>query len=263
MPEKKTISVIVPAYNINQKFNDNLNLLNFELAASFSDYEIIVVDDGSKNYQPSFDYLNEKIKFFHYDINQGKGHALKYGFEQSKGDLIVFIDGDLELHPREIKNFVNLMEIYGVDVVIGSKRHPYSEVNYPLLRRILSFCYQIFIRIFCDLKGVRDSQVGLKLFKREVLAISLPRVLVKKWAFDLELLTVASHLGYKKILEAPIKLDYKSDFGTNSPKELFHLWQVAWPLLIDTLAIIYRLRILKYYDCITKNTENTKTQKTA
>ncbi|OIP55410.1 hypothetical protein AUK13_02855 [Candidatus Kuenenbacteria bacterium CG2_30_39_24] len=248
MPEKKTISVIVPVYNINQKFNDNLNLLNFELTANFSDYEIIVVDDGSKNYQPSFSYLNEKIKFFHYDINQGKGHALKYGFEQSKGDLIVFIDGDLELHPREIKNFVNLMEIYGVDVVIGSKRHPYSEVNYPLLRRILSFGYQIFIRIFCDLKGVRDSQVGLKLFKREVLASSLPRVLVKKWAFDLELLTVASHLGYKKILEAPIKLDYKSDFGTNSPKELFHLWQVAWPLLIDTLAIIYRLRILKYYD---------------
>ncbi|PIP28793.1 UDP-glucose:dolichyl-phosphate glucosyltransferase, partial [Candidatus Kuenenbacteria bacterium CG23_combo_of_CG06-09_8_20_14_all_39_39] len=76
MPEKKTISVIVPVYNINQKFNDNLNLLNFELTANFSDYEIIVVDDGSKNYQPSFSYLNEKIKFFHYDINQGKGHAL-------------------------------------------------------------------------------------------------------------------------------------------------------------------------------------------
>ena len=185
----KPISVIVPVYNINQCFNDNLSLLNAELEENFKDYEIIVVDDGSENYQASFEHLSRRIKFYHYSINQGKGHALRYGFEKSKGDLIVFIDADMELHPSDIKNFVSLMELYGVDMVIGSKRHPYSQVNYPWLRRLLSFIYQIFIRVFLNLKGVRDSQVGLKLFKREVLEKSLPRVLVKKYAFDLELLT--------------------------------------------------------------------------
>jgi len=244
------LSIIIPAYNEEKNICATVSKLLKDMEKIERDFEIIVVSDGSNdntcNRAKSF--KNQHLKVFEYQPNKGKGYALKYGFEKSKGDMVVFIDGDLELHPRDIKNFVSLMEIYRVDVVIGSKRHPYSEVNYPLLRRILSFCYQIFIRIFCDLKGVRDSQVGLKLFRREVLARSLPRVLVKKWAFDLELLTVASHLGYKKILEAPIRLDYKSDFGTNSPKELFHLWQVAWPLLIDTLAIIYRLRILKYYD---------------
>ncbi len=242
------ISIIIPVYNFSQSFSRNLQLLTQNLEPHFSDYEIIVVDDGSQNYQPNFDFLSPKVKFFHYDLNQGKGYALRYGFEKSQGDPVVFLDGDMELHPSDIKNFISLMDLYGAEVVIGSKRHPYSEVNYPLIRRILSFIYQIFIRIFLNLKGVRDSQVGLKLFKREVLEKSLPRVLVKKYAFDLELLTVASRLGYKKILEAPIKLKYGGGFKKEGLKELIHLLKISWPLLIDTLAIIYRLRFLKYYD---------------
>jgi dolichol-phosphate mannosyltransferase len=249
MQQEKTISVIVPVYNINEKFNENLQMLVSELMGNDHKFEIIVVDDGSKNYQPSFEYLSDYIKFYHYDINQGKGHALRYGFERSIGDHIVFIDADMDLHPKDIRNFMHLMEIYGVDAVIGSKRHPYSQVNYPKVRRLFSWLYQIFIRIFLNVRGVRDSQVGLKLFRREVLEKSLPRVVVKKYAFDLELLTVASRLGYDKILEAPIKLDYgKHDFGSDNPKELIHLLKVGWPLLVDTFGIIYRLRIVKYYD---------------
>ncbi|OGG95839.1 hypothetical protein A2V95_01680 [Candidatus Kuenenbacteria bacterium RBG_16_41_7] len=80
-------------------------------------------------------------------------------------------------------------------------------------------------------------------------------MLCKTYAFDLELLTIASHLGYNKILEAPIKLKYGAGFKKEGIKELLHLLKIAWPLLIDTCAIIYRLRILKYYD---QNTETLK-----
>ncbi|MFC1622720.1 glycosyltransferase, partial [Patescibacteria group bacterium] len=209
---------------------------------------IIVVNDGGEKIGSDTFAKYSNIKIYEYEQNKGKGYALKYGFEKCRGEYIIFIDGDMELHPKDIYNFFVLRDIYDVDIVIGSKRHAYSKVEYPLFRRVLSLFYQLFIRIFLDLKGVKDTQVGLKLFKREVLAKSLPRVLIKRYAFDLELLTVASHLGYKKILEAPITLNYSEGLKLNSWQGFVHLFKVAIPLMIDTLAIIYRLRILKYYD---------------
>lgn len=252
----KPISVIIPIQNITQKFNQNLELLQQELEAHFGDFEIIIVHNPPNLSERSGDpELAEGPKLPNHSniirINSqvpGKGHSLKLGFERSLGDPVVFLDGDFELNYSDIKNFAALLNLYQADVIIGSKRHPYSQIEYPLTRRILSFCYQIFIRIFLNLKGVRDSQVGLKLFRREMLEKSMPRILCKTYAFDLELLTVASHLGYHKILEAPIKLKYGGGFKKEGLKELIHLLKISWPLLVDTLAIIYRLRILKYYD---------------
>lgn len=255
----KLISIIIPICEITDQFYQNLELLSKELAVHFGDFEIIIVHNNLNisNHADSV-RVNSDEKIIRVNSRvPGKGRALKLGFEYSHGDQIVFLDGDFELHYSDIKNFVALLDLYGVDIVIGSKRHPYSQVNYPAVRRVLSFIYQIFIRIFCDLKGVRDSQVGLKLFRREVLEKSMPRILCKTYAFDLELLTVASHLGYSKILEAPIKLKYGGGFKKEGLKELVHLLKIAWPLLIDTLAIIYRLRILKYYDDKSSNFQET------
>ena len=254
------ISVIIPIQNLTDQFNQNLELLKKELEAHFGNFEIIIVHNNSNFFNTSNDSNLIRKNSHIIRINshiQGKGQALKLGFEHSSGNKIVFLDGDFELHYSDIKNFVALLDLYEVDIVIGSKRHPYSQVNYPAVRRILSFAYQIFIRIFLNLKGVRDSQVGLKLFRREVLEKSMPRLLCKTYAFDLELLTVASHLGYHKILEAPIKLKYGGGFKQEGLKELIHLLKIAWPLLVDTLAIIYRLRILKYYDSKSFNFQET------
>jgi hypothetical protein len=87
--------------------------------------------------------------------------------------------------------------------------------------------------------NVRDTQTGLKLFRRQVLREALPLLAIKKFAFDLELLVVARQLGYRKIVEAPISLDYQFQSTVN----LGAAWRVLW----DTAAIFYRLRILRYY----------------
>lgn len=252
----KQISVIVPVYNDERAVEENLILLKEELHRCFSDWEIIVVSDGStdRTYEKALKQLSPNLKVFHYPHNKGKGFALKYGFSRCSGDFVGFIDGDMELHPRDIKVFLALMDIYNADAVIGSKRHPASEVDYPWTRRILSWLYQCFVFLTLDL-NVRDTQVGLKLFRREVLKDTLSRVLVKKYAFDLELLTVAKHLGYNKIIEAPVKLNY---YGTNRKNLFVDLWRVrkmGWQLLVDTLAIIYRLRILRYYDRVAEHKE--------
>jgi glycosyltransferase involved in cell wall biosynthesis len=171
-------------------------------------------------------------------MNIGKGFALSLGVDQSVGSLVTFIDADMELDPANISGFIEQMQKTNCDAVIGSKRHPMSQVSYPKFRRIQSWVYQQVVRILFNL-NVRDTQTGLKLFRREVLAEALPLLAIKRFAFDLELLVVASQLGYRNICEAPIRLDYKFESSVN--------FGSAWRVLWDTAAIFYRLRILRYY----------------
>ena len=197
------------------------------------------MDDGSTNdcFKQAKKIKSKKLKVVGYKTNKGKGNALKYGYNFVNGDYVTFIDADLDLHPDQIKGFFDYLD--GADAVIGSKRHKLSRVHYPGYRRVLSWFYQKFIFLLFGL-NLRDTQSGIKLFKKELLDIVLPKVLVKKYAFDLELLVNAKKEGFK-VNEAPIKLDYKfSGTGINL-KQIYYM-------LLDTLAIFYRLRILKHYD---------------
>jgi len=134
------------------------------------------------------------------------------------------------------------MEWYQADVIVGSKRHPASQVIYPLDRKIISFGARIISKFLLGI-NVRDTQAGLKIFRRPVLQKVLPRLLIKDFAIDLEMLSVANRLGFKKIYEAPIKINY--DF-----KSLTHAsgLKVVYRSLWDALAVFYRLKILHYYD---------------
>src|SRR5207253_9113382 len=137
-----------------------------------------------------------------------------------------------------IRGFIDLMKASDCDAVIGSKRHPESKVSYPASRRFQSAIYQALIRLLFNL-NVRDTQTGLKLFRRQVLQEALPLLAIKKFAFDLELLVVARQLGYRNVCEAPIALKYRFESTVN----LGSAWRVLW----DTVAIFYRLRLLRYY----------------
>jgi glycosyltransferase involved in cell wall biosynthesis len=235
------LSVIVPAYQEGARIRGNLQRLLGELDGMSTSYEVIVVSDGSTD-----DTVDEaravqspRLSVLSYAANMGKGHALSRGVQQASGELVTFIDADMELNPREIKTFVNLLEGGGYDIVVGSKRHRQSRVRYPVFRRLQSMTYQLLVRTLFSL-NVRDTQTGLKLFRREVLARAVPLLAVKRFAFDLELLVVAHHLGYRRIVEAPIELDFQFE----SSVRLSAAFQVLW----DTAAIFYRLNIVRYYD---------------
>jgi hypothetical protein len=130
------------------------------------------------------------------------------------------------------------MELYQPDVVLGSKRHPMSHVSYPLNRKIMSWTYHKLTRLLFRV-NVRDTQTGLKMIRREVLAAVLPLMLEKRFAFDLELLVVARLLGYTRIFEAPVRIDYRFDSHIGIRQVL--------QIVIDTLAIFYRRYILGTY----------------
>src|SRR5712692_4384336 len=234
------ISVVVPAYREGRRIYANLTRLLGELEKLGVTYEVVLVSDGNTDatVREALRVESPAVRVFHYPMNIGKGFALSCGVDQSAGALVTFIDADMELDPANIRGFIDLMEASDCDAVIGSKRHPLSKVAYPTFRRLQSAIYQLVVRLLFKL-NVRDTQTGLKLFRRQVLHEALPLLAIKKFAFDLELLVVARQLGYRKILEAPIRLDYQFESTVN----LGSAWRVLW----DTAAIFYRLRILRYY----------------
>ena len=239
---KGKISVVIPAHNEAGIIAGSLG----ETVRVFNDfgckYEIIVVDDGSSDdtfknaLKASRQYSNVIVKQL--KINRGKGRALKVGFRQCSGDYVVFLDADMELHPAQLQTFFDIMRLDEADVVIGSKRHPNSRLDYPLDRRIISGVYFFLIKIFFGLP-IRDTQTGLKLFKSEVLKKVFPRILVKAFGYDLEILVNVRQLGYR-IAEAPIVLDTQR-YGRIGMNSIWTTWQ-------DTMAIWYRAYILRYYD---------------
>lgn len=239
------LSVIIPGYNEQDKIYENLIEIEVAISKITSDYELIFVDDGSNDdtYKNAClaQETSEKIKVIGYSENQGKGHAIKVGTAEATGDYVAFVDADLDLHPSQLVKFFDIMNAENADAVIGSKQHPDSELYYPKSRRMVSRCYSFLLFILFRLK-VKDTQTGLKLFKKDAIKSVMQKTLVKRFAFDIEILALLHRDGCK-IAEAPIKLDFQREesWGRIRIKDMFRAF---W----DTLAVFYRMYILKYYD---------------
>ena len=237
------LTVVVPYYNPGQLLVPTIERLLSVLDASGASYEVIAVSDGSTD---GSDRELEAALAGRPQLtnivlaqNQGKGAALRIGLAKGSGRYLGFIDADGDLDPILLDSFQTMVRLYSPDIILGSKRHPLSEVEYPFLRRVYSWGYQQVVRIGFRL-NIRDTQTGIKLVRRDVLSAVLPRMLEKRFAFDLELFVIARRLGYKRFLEAPIRLRHQFTSTVS--------WRSVYRSLLDTMAIWYRLRILHYYD---------------
>lgn len=238
------VSIIMPAYNEEIHIHSSIQETLKTVDGFGCEYEVIVVDDGSRDrtYEEIMRTAssNDRVRVVQYDDNVGKGFALLQGFKYANGDLVVFLDADMDLHPGQIQLLFDYMKMYEADAVIGSKRHPQSKVSYPWHRKIISNIYYVIIRTLFDLP-IRDSQTGLKIFKYEPLRQAISRIVIKKYAFDLEILVNLHHLGYK-IVSAPVVLNFnRQAWGRIGLRDIYYT-------ALDTLGIFYRLRVLKYYD---------------
>lgn len=236
------LSVVVPVYNQAAAIAENITVIREVLDATVEgDIELIVVSDGSidRTQEQVLSARDERMRFIHYDRNLGKGYAVKVGALEARGKWIAYLDSDLDLDPGLLGQFLLRAQEADLDIAIGSKRHPRSEVHYPRSRRVASWMFQQAVRLLFRF-SVRDTQVGMKLFRRDVIEQVFPFLLVKRFAFDIELLAVARSFGFKRIEEQPIRLDYR--FTGSGVRSIAVL-----RALIDTAAVFYRLTILRYY----------------
>lgn len=235
----------MPFYRLAAETAENLKRVAEIFERNRVNVELVPVDDGSGDGtdevlstldMSGFRYV--KFTPVICALNGGKGAALRAGFNASCGEFVMLLDGDLDVNPTLTPLFFKALVDDGADVVIGSKRHPESEVRYPWHRRMVSWAYFTLVRMFVGLR-VTDTQTGMKLFRRKALGEALSRMLVKTYAFDLELLAIASSRG-AKITEAPVRIEFGNKFGCLNAT-------TVRTMAVDSLAVFYRLRILGYY----------------
>jgi glycosyltransferase involved in cell wall biosynthesis len=238
---KPKISLVIPAYKAESFIAETVRLRIKELAKLGFPYELIVVIDGKS--KATADVLtgikNPNLVIFHYDTNRGKGFAVRYGMQKATGDYIGYIDAGNDILPGIITTMVQRMIKGDVDGVVPVKWLPDSSIIYPLHRKIYSRLYHFFL---WSVLGIRvwDTQVGAKLYTRKMVEKVLPRLLVKRFAFEAEFLAVAMHFGYNRFAEVPVQIASDQKSTVRFIDGLHSLW--------DGLAVYYRLHIRRYYD---------------
>lgn len=204
----KKISLCIPMYNENRIIADTARTLHDYMSATFTDYEILFSNDGSKDgCDKTVEALNlPRVRVVGYPDNHGKGCAVRTAMLAADGDIVMFTDADLAYGTDVIKQVYDaFMENPDVDLVIGSRNlHKDGYENYTFVRKVASKAY---IKVLCLVGGFRlsDSQCGCKGYSGRAVQAIFPRCEVDGFAFDFESILWATQLGMK-IHETPVKV---------------------------------------------------------
>lgn len=204
MTKPPSISVVLPAYQLGSVIAANVARVAAILGPLSA--EIIVVDDGSTD-QTRSEALRatagiSKATVLSHSVNRGKGQALFTGASVATGDLIVFLDADLDLPPEQLPDL--LAGMGDTDVLVGAKRDSMAAGRYPFIRRLLSRMFSLATVGLFRL-AVTETQTGLKIFRREVLEKVVPQMRIDGYAYDLEMLVRAQRAGFK-LTQTPVEL---------------------------------------------------------
>ena len=223
------VSVVMPAYQLGDTIYENLISARRVLGP---DVEIIVVDDGSSDATYSemqrANVDDSALSIDRNTTNRGKGEALRRGFRRASGDVIVFLDGDLDLPVEQVPALVDRLASGTEDVLVGSKSAAMLAGHYPTKRRMLSRVFSLVSKLLFRLP-VSETQTGLKLMRRHVLEAVFDDVRIVRYAFDLELLVRAKRAGFT-LAEVPVALRLDA---SSAPLHLGTLWEMGR----DTLRI--------------------------
>lgn len=242
MPEsidvKPYLSLIIPAYNEQDRIVSSLADVRVYLSSLDKPYEIIVVDDGSSddttrvvNEQAAGD---DRVKVITHTPNRGKGYAVRLGMLASQGEYAAFSDADLSTPIEELQKLFTAME-HGSDIAIGSRALKDSQlvVHQPLYRELGGKALNLVIRLF-TVHGIHDTQCGFKLFKGNAAYRIFDQCILNGWGFDVEVLYLARKMGYS-VAEIPVR-------WAHAGASKIHPFQAGLQVLKD----IARIRMHRY-----------------
>lgn len=195
------LTVVVPAYNEERRVGRMLDEAIAHLSASRWSWEVLVVDDGSRD--RTADLVRERysrvhgtdrVRVLQLSRNRGKGGAVRRGMVQGRGRMLLMADADGATRFADLDRLVPLLGQEGI--VVGSRAHMQSDAvaRRSLLRNVLMWGFHLAVRLV-GVRGIRDTQCGFKLFARSSMAALFPTVHVERWAFDVEVLFLAQQLG--------------------------------------------------------------------
>ncbi|KAM4620642.1 dolichyl-phosphate beta-glucosyltransferase [Polymixia lowei] len=250
-PHSRELSVVIPAYNEELRMPVMLEeameyLENRQKEHPSFTYEVIVVDDGSKDkttevaLQYTEKYGEDKVRVLTLVKNRGKGGAVRMGTLSSRGKVILMADADgatkfadLEKAEAGLRDLNPKPENMGI--VCGSRAHLEKESvsQRSLFRTFLMYGFHFLVWLFC-VRGIKDTQCGFKLFTREAALKTFSSLHVERWAFDVELLYIAQCF---KIPIAEVAVNWTEIEGS----KLVPVW--SWLQMGRDLVVI-RLRYI-------------------
>lgn len=202
------LSVIIPAYNEEQRLPHTLKAVVAYLKKQPYRWEVVVVNDGSKDktaeVAKALGITEPRVRLLQYGTNRGKGYAVRYGMERASGQYRLFMDADNSTTVDQVEGFWPYLD-QGYDAVIGSRDMPGAviAVHQAWWKELLGDLGNLWIQLWA-VPGLRDTQAGFKIFSAKAAAAIFPKLTIDRWGFDVEALAVARRLGFK-ISERPIR----------------------------------------------------------
>jgi len=230
------LSLVIPAYNEEKRLPKTLTEIDGYLRTKDYDYEILVVNDGSKD--KTVEIVNnlipgiKNLRVTGYNRNQGKGYAVRFGMMETKGDFRLFSDADNSTSVDQVERMWPEFE-KGADIVIGSRdvKGAILDPPQPWMRHmLLGEGFKLFRKLVVDLWKIEDTQCGFKCFTKEAAENIFPRCRISRFAFDPEILIIGKRMGYK-IKEIPVY--WKNDL--ESKVKLKSIFKIALDLFVIRL----------------------------
>lgn len=232
------LSLIIPAFNEGDRMASTLETVEAYLRSLGRPFEIIAVDDGSGNgtlqVMRNYAGCSEAVRVISYEQNRGKGYAVRRGMLASHGEYVAFTDADLSAPIDELDKLIAAVE-QGSDIAIGSRAVRGSEllIHQPKYRELGGRALNAIIRALA-VRGIHDTQCGLKLFRGDSARRIFEQCFIDGWGFDIEVLYLARCLGLS-IAEIPVKWAHSAD-------SKIHPFLAGFQVLRD----IYRIRAHNY-----------------
>lgn len=228
------LSIVIPAYNEEKRIKKTLETIDSYFLSKKYSYELIVVDDGSKDKTKqlilnSVSFKQGNLVLLENRQNRGKGFSVKKGFLASKGDYILFSDSDLSTPIEEFEKLLSYIKS-GYDIAIGSRtiQGAQVQVHQPFYREYMGKYFNALVQFFV-FEGIIDTQCGFKLFDAGIAKELALNLKIDGFAFDVELLYLARKKGYK-IAEVPV-------IWANSPASRVNPIFDSWRMFCELLAI--------------------------
>ena len=224
-------SIIIPAYNEEKRLPNTLEQVFRFLEEQSYTSEVIVVENGSndRTYETAKEFTKQhKNLHLIHDAQRGKGGAVQRGVREARGEYVLFCDADLSMPVEEINKFLP-PALNDFDIAIASREAPGAvRYNEPYYRHLTGRVFNMLIRLMV-LPNLQDTQCGFKCLRAEVARDIFRFQTLTGWAFDVELLYIAHHHGYR-VIEIPIDWYFNADSKVRVLRD-------SWRMFVDLLVI--------------------------